>query len=121
MRRLGLAGVAVVLVSSSLARAEHDDRSPDDWSMYNYDVRGTRHNSGEMTLAPWNVSGLHQVWSVPTPAPVTGTPAVVGDELYAGDWARNFYQINARNGHIDWATQMDGPVSASALVHGDKV
>jgi len=93
----------------------------DEWRMYNYDTHGTRFNIGETSLGPSNVSRLHVLWNVTTPAPVTGTPAVVGNDVFAGDWSGNFYQLDQRNGHIGWTAHAAAPISASALVQGDKV
>jgi polyvinyl alcohol dehydrogenase (cytochrome) len=92
-----------------------------DWPMYNYDVRGTRHTLGETQLSPFNVGNLHVQWNVPTPAPVTASAAVVGDTLYIGDWAGNFYALNTANGHGRWKATVPAPISASALVRGDRV
>jgi polyvinyl alcohol dehydrogenase (cytochrome) len=97
--------------------AYDDCNGTDDWAMYNYDVSGTRHNTREDKLTPWNVGGLHQIWNVPTPAPVTGTPIVVDDKAYVGDWLGNFYKLDARNGHIAWTAHVDGPVSGTALLY----
>jgi outer membrane protein assembly factor BamB len=89
--------------------------------MYNHDVQGTRNNTGEFTLSPSNVGGLHLLWSHPTPAPVTGTAAVVGNSLYVGDWSGSFYALDARTGNTNWQTQVTAPVSASALVLNNQV
>jgi polyvinyl alcohol dehydrogenase (cytochrome) len=118
-KRVGAAAFLLALSGFSTARA--DESGSADWPMYNYDVAGTRNNTGEKTLGPWNASRLHQLWNVPTPAPVTGTPVVVADDLYVGDWANNFYKVSASSGHIGWTTQAQAPISASGLVLGDQV
>ncbi len=112
---------AVVFVSvPAFARDAHEGDGGD-WPMYNHDVRGTRHSVGESTLSPFNVGHLHIQWNVPTPAPVTATSAVVGDSLYVGDWAGNFYALGTNDGHTKWQTTVAAPISASALVHGDRI
>jgi hypothetical protein len=55
------------------------------WSEYNYDGLGSRDNTAEHTLSPDNVGGLQVLWSHPTRGIVAGTPAVVGNAVYAGD------------------------------------
>jgi len=89
--------------------------------MYNYDVTGTRHNDDESVLTPWTVPRLRQVWKTTTAAPVTGTPVVAGNKVFAGDWSGAFYRLSATNGHIDWTAHALAPISASALVQDDKV
>ena len=92
-----------------------------DWPMYNHDVRGTRHNAAEWRLNLFNVGGLGVAWRVNTPGAVTGTPAVVDDYLYVGDWAGNFYALDADCGGNRWTAHALAPVSASALVNCDQV
>src|SRR5262249_38712919 len=89
--------------------------SSGDWSMYNFDAAGTRDNTAETTLSPGNVSGLHTLWSFPTAGRVAGTPAVVGDSVYAGDDLGNFYAVS-RDGKLLWQTKVNGSVTDSALV-----
>jgi outer membrane protein assembly factor BamB len=76
---------------------------------------------GETRLSPWSVGRLRKLWEVPTPGAVTGTPAVVDDRLYVGDWAGNFYKLRARDGSIAWTTKTIAPISASAMVEGNVV
>src|SRR4051794_4233699 len=91
IRGFGLAAmiVGLVLTVNAPARAgsdgDGDDIGPGDWPMYNRDPLGTRTNPDERLLNPFNVSGLKVLWQVPTPGIVAGTPAVVGEAVYAGD------------------------------------
>jgi len=89
--------------------------SGNDWSMYNFDPAGTRDNTAEHILSPNSVSGLHVLWSFPTSGRVAGTPAVVGDSVYAGDDLGNFYAVS-RDGTLLWQTPVNGSVTGSALV-----
>lgn len=117
MIRGAVAAWFVCCLVPSVAQAGQDD----DWPMFGRDARGTRHNRGERKLTPWNVGQLRQLWRVPTPAPVTGTAAVVDDKVFVGDWAGNFYKLRANNGKKLWTTQVLAPISASALVAGNRV
>jgi polyvinyl alcohol dehydrogenase (cytochrome) len=110
---------SLVLTLSSAAFA--DGLAADDWPMFNHDVIGTRFNAGEHRLSQRNANRLHVVWSLATPAPVTGTPAVVGDDLYVGDWNGNFYALDTHDGATDWQIAVAAPISASALVQGDSL
>jgi polyvinyl alcohol dehydrogenase (cytochrome) len=113
--------VICLLSAPAFAHADSDGTDSGDWPMYHHDLNGTRHNRGESQLSLFNVNHLHQSWKTPTPAPVTATSVVLGNNLYAGDWAGNFYSLETSNGHIDWQTTAVAPISASALVDGDSV
>jgi polyvinyl alcohol dehydrogenase (cytochrome) len=89
--------------------------------MYNHDVRGSRHNSAESQLSPFNVDRMRAAWRVDTAAPVTGTPVVAGGNVYAGDWSGAFYALGADHGSKRWQAQALAPISASALVQGNGV
>jgi polyvinyl alcohol dehydrogenase (cytochrome) len=89
--------------------------------MYNHDVQGTRHNDAEWRLSPFTVPFLRELWSVTTPGAVTGTPIVVDDRLYVGDWTGGFYKLRASDGQNVWSAQALAPISASALVTGNRV
>jgi polyvinyl alcohol dehydrogenase (cytochrome) len=86
--------------------------------MPGYDPQGSRNNPTEHKLSPANVSQIGLAWSYPTAAPVTGTPAVVDGVVYDGDFAGNFYALNADNGTLlwHWQQQYHIPVTDSPLV-----
>ena len=67
---------------------------PKDWPMYNHDLEGTRSNPAETRLSPATVGGLHTEWSFPTLGQVAGTPAVVGDRVYAADASGTAYALD---------------------------
>lgn len=89
---------------------------PADWPMYNRDPEGTRYNPAETALGADTVGGLRVLWSLPTPAAVHGTPAVVDDTVYVGDASGTFYALDAATGVPQWVTKVGGPITASALV-----
>jgi polyvinyl alcohol dehydrogenase (cytochrome) len=86
------------------------------WAMYSHDPLGTRDNTDEHVLNPTNVGQIGTAWSYPTPAPVSGTLAVVDGVVYAGDLAGDFYALDAGNGTLVWQTRVAGAVSDSPLV-----
>ncbi len=94
--------------------------SGSDWSQYNFDAAGTRNNVAEHILSPSNVGSLQVQWEFPTQGVVSGTPAVVGNTVYAGDSVGNFYALT-RNGQLLWQTKVNGPVTDSPLVVGNVV
>jgi polyvinyl alcohol dehydrogenase (cytochrome) len=93
-----LAGLLLALV----VPARSDDGG--DWPMFGHDPLGTRTNTAEKRLGPSNVGGLKVRWRFPTPAIVTGTPAVVGGTVFDGDTAGNFYALDAATGKLRWKT-----------------
>ncbi len=94
--------------------------SGNNWSQYNFDAAGTRNNTAEHILSPGNVGNLQVQWEFPTQGVVAGTPAVVGDTVYAGDTMGNFYAVS-RSGQLLWQTKVNGPITDSALVTDDVV
>jgi polyvinyl alcohol dehydrogenase (cytochrome) len=114
--------VVAVFVSSAQAA---------DWPMYGHDTSNSRFNAAETAIGAQNVAGLHEVWFLPTAAPVTATPAVVGGVVYVGSWDHNFYALDALSGKVLWKISLltpqgdqEGPfpgIQSSALVLGKKV
>jgi uncharacterized protein (TIGR03118 family) len=94
--------------------------SGSNWSQYNFDAAGTRNNTAEHMLSPSNVGNLQVQWEFPTQGVVSGTPAVVGNSVYAGDSMGNFYALS-RDGKLLWQTKVNGPVTDSPLVMNNTV
>jgi polyvinyl alcohol dehydrogenase (cytochrome) len=92
-----------------------------DWPTYNHDGEGSRHAADEDHLGPLNAAQLAPKWTFETPGAVTGTPAVVGGRVFAGDYTGTFYSLRAKDGKLRWKTQVNGAISASALVTGNRV
>jgi polyvinyl alcohol dehydrogenase (cytochrome) len=115
-----LVAAMLVLTSASVTRADDDSDDAADWPSYNHDRLGTRYNAAESTLGTANVGGLRVKWQFTTPAPVSATPVVVGNVVYAGDMAGNFYALKS-DGTKLWSTQLGGSITASALVAGGMV
>ena len=89
------------------------------WSMYGFDPRGSRDNTTETTLTTSNVGQLGVTWTFPTAGPVTGTPAVAGGSVYAGDLAGNVYSVNEETGSLNWTVNVGHAVSDSILATGN--
>jgi polyvinyl alcohol dehydrogenase (cytochrome) len=122
LRAVGLlvgASLALCATAAPATRADDDDQEDcGNWPMYNHDRSGTRFNSEENTLRASNIAGLHVKWQRDTPAPVSGTPVVVDNTVYAGDLSGKFYALKS-DGTLLWSTQLLGPITASALVTGN--
>src|SRR5262245_51944292 len=116
--RLHVDILQVGLVPSGLVPVSAD---ANDWPMYNHNPAGTRHNAAESQLNPRTVGRLEVKWRFPTEGPIAGTPAVVGNTVYAVDGLGWVYAVR-RNGRELWRTHVavdnfvSGKVSASLLV-----
>ena len=120
----GIAALALAQVSSEESNRGQEregiSHDPNDWPMYNHDLRGTRFNQGEHELSPSSVPQLQQKWMYPTAGDINATPAVVDDIVYAGDTSGNIYALT-RDGQLLWKSTVKGPITASALVTNRRV
>ncbi len=91
-----------------------------EWPMYAHDPTGSRVNPDESLLSPAVVGqlGLGVQWRFNTPAAVTGTPAVVGNMVFDGDYAGNFYALrDTPFGPVPaWHRGVGAPIADSPLV-----
>lgn len=95
-------GLAMLLLAPGAATAQDGD-----WPMYNHDAAGSRFNSAETTLGASNVGNAKVVWNFQIPdAGVSGTPAVVGGRVFAGDSAGRVWAVSASDGKPIWNTQL---------------
>jgi polyvinyl alcohol dehydrogenase (cytochrome) len=89
--------------------------NPHDWPMFGRDVRGSRHNIAEDILSPMNVGDLKVLWSFPTDGPISGTPAVVKNVVYAADGTGAVYAVR-RDGTLKWKTVLEVPALTTVLI-----
>lgn len=96
--------------------------------MYNYDVRGWRHNVAEQRLSPKNVGTLELKWRFPredsteTVGAINATPTIVNGHVYFGTSTHpKFYKLKP-NGQVAWTYQTgperSGPLRAAASRFG---
>ncbi|MCI4365421.1 MAG: PKD domain-containing protein [Thermoplasmata archaeon] len=78
--------------------------APTDWAMYQDNPERTGANLFERTIAPSNVSQLHQLWTVPSNGSDFSAPIVVNGTVYYGSWNGYEYAVNASNGTVKWKT-----------------
>jgi polyvinyl alcohol dehydrogenase (cytochrome) len=114
-KRLFHAAVATLLcatTSHGSARAQADAK---DWPMYNHDVIGTRHNSGETAISKSNAGQLEEKWRFPARGSkeeigvIHMTPVVVNGYVYFGT-ATNpaFYKLTP-DGKVRWTYRRGAP------------
>jgi outer membrane protein assembly factor BamB/dienelactone hydrolase len=99
-----------------------------DWSMYNVDVRGTRHNSAETTLSAATVPSLTEKWRFPAQGAdleigaIHATPSVVDGFVYFGTATDPaFYRLDPQ-GKLVWTyrnTKRGGPLATVARAAGE--
>jgi outer membrane protein assembly factor BamB/dienelactone hydrolase len=80
-----------------------------DWSMYNYDVLGTRHNRGETAIDPTNVGRLVEKWRFPPRGldqeigVIHCTPSVVEGCVYFGTTTDPAFYKLTPDGKLAWS------------------
>jgi polyvinyl alcohol dehydrogenase (cytochrome) len=136
-RRLPLLIVALLPVLASLTIASSTapvDAAPahrdSDWSTWQKDLTGTRHNAAATEFTEQSVAGLKQKWAFVFPdidGATSSQPAVVDGTLYVGSRDAKFYALDAKTGATKWiydATAVSGPidsVNTNALRDGPAV
>ncbi len=106
MRRSLTALTAAFLVATLLPLNAPAAIDACDWPMYGHDP-GRSFAQTCTDITPANVSTLRPKWFVPTDAPVTASPAIVGGVLYVGDWNGVFHARGAETGDGIWSFQVD--------------
>jgi polyvinyl alcohol dehydrogenase (cytochrome) len=79
-----------------------------DWPMWGYSPSRTFATTCKSEISAASAPRLEKAWFVNTSDVVTATPAVVGNDVYVGDWAGRFYDIALDTGRIRWT--FDAPV-----------
>src|SRR5688500_2966533 len=108
--RLSQALTLLVTLGAAQARA--------DWSMYNHDAAGSRHDDDETVLNPRSARRLRVLWETPAKGVVTGTPLQHDGVVYVGDHAGWFHALEAATGDEIWsvATPTGAPITATAAI-----
>lgn len=91
--------LASVLGSSEVSVPGRGDA---DWLRFGYDLHNTRFNAREKQLGKENVGRLKPKWEFDAGSPIQNTPAVVGDTLYFGTHAGEFFSLHTQTGAKRW-------------------
>jgi polyvinyl alcohol dehydrogenase (cytochrome) len=97
-----------VVVLGFLPALAHGQGDAADWPMYNRDVLGTRHNSGEKTLSPATAGRLEEKWRFPARdsdlqiGVIHATPAVVDGYVYFGTATDPAFYKLTPDGRVRW-------------------
>jgi polyvinyl alcohol dehydrogenase (cytochrome) len=73
------------------------------WPTFAGNVCGTRAGSTSDPITAQTVSKLTVKWKFTASGDVSATPAVVGGQVYFGDWGGMFYRLDAATGQVVWA------------------
>jgi len=84
-----------------------------------HDASNTRTNA-DTSITAANASNLSKSWSLSGLVGVSGTPAVVDDVVYFGDWQGNARAVRADTGAELWHTQLAGGFIVAAPTVVDK-
>lgn len=103
--------------SSAAASGSQTDSNGAQWATYMHDLSNSRTNTAT-TITPANIGNLTKSWSVDGLVGVSGTPAVVDDVVYFGDWQGTARAVRADTGADVWHTSLPGGfiVGAPAVV-----
>jgi len=94
---------AIALALVVTARLPSAEDGPAEWSMIGHDPANTRNQSSEHKIRPENVHRLALKWVAATAGDVSGTPAVVDDAVYFGDFGGMLWKLDARTGEVIWS------------------
>src|SRR6266508_4404969 len=78
-----------------------------DWPMYLGNPLHTSYLSLESGIHAGNLTRLRERWRTTVPGGISAAVTVAGGRLFVGDWAGNFYAIDAATGQKIW-TQFVG-------------
>jgi polyvinyl alcohol dehydrogenase (cytochrome) len=125
---LATATFGLFAVNSSSAEQDATDRhrpSSSDWTMWQKDIRGSRHNAAERKITPETVGDLELKWAYtfePLPYATIGSqPAIVDGVLYVGTSDAKFLALDAKTGASKWTFDLttvtgNGPGMATNAV-----
>jgi len=98
-----LAALAVPAVGTNATAAVRCD-----WPMFGHDAARSFATPDDCsTLSPTTAPTLAPKWFTRTADEVSASPAIVDGKVYIGDWAGNFYRLDAQTGAIDWRFVVD--------------
>jgi polyvinyl alcohol dehydrogenase (cytochrome) len=102
-------GVALLWLCAITPRVAYAQDDAKDWPMYNRDVLGTRHNSGETAINKTNAGRLEEKWRFPAKGSdldvgvIHATPVVVDGYVYFGTATdTRFYKLTP-DGKVRWS------------------
>src|SRR5450432_4140691 len=84
-----------------------------DWPMFGGNVCNTRAGQTSDPITALTVSRLAMKWKFAASGDISATPAVVGGQVYVGDWGGMFYRLDAATGQVVWSRAVADILSPS--------
>src|SRR4051812_26358183 len=103
--------------STASASGSYADSPGREWTGYMHDPSNTRANVTGTSITGAKVSTHTKSWEINALEGVGGTPAVVGDVAYLGDWNGGVWAVDANRGKEVWHT----PIAGGFIVDGPAV
>lgn len=111
---------AIALAAFTVPAARAGTAAPDcNWPMFGRDPgRSFATADGCSTVSPTSVPTMLPRWFFHAQDAVTASPAIVDGHVYIGDWAGNFYSLNAASGAEEWTFAVDdtSPIGFGRIV-----
>ena len=132
VRALRIPVLAVAILVLSCSAPSTAPRTGSDWTMWQFDLQGSRYNANESTLSPTNVGSLQLKWAFGFPGAIaqSSQPAVVNGTVYSGGRDGKMYALDAKTGATKWVFDTgttlehipayglrDGPAVSNGLVY----
>ncbi|QBS39081.1 PQQ-binding-like beta-propeller repeat protein [Nocardia sp. CS682] len=117
--RLPILVVAAVLLVTGTSFGQ-STAAQGDWSMWQYDLQGSRHNPHETAITPATVGSLQLKWAFAFPDTIAASsqPAVVDGTVYVGGRNGTFYALDADTGATRWSFQAETPLGGNLPTFG---
>ena len=97
------------------AKAPASKQAATDWNGWGKTATGARYQTAT-TITPKNVERLKVKWAFSMAGGRTGQPTVIGDWMFFGTFAGDFYALDAKTGCVRWHKRGVGPVRTSPVV-----
>lgn len=108
LHRLSTILLATILASLGGVATSWARDDAKDWPMYNHDLLGTRHNTGETAIGPSNATQLEEKWRFPPKdsgeeiGVIHATPIVVNGYVYFGTATDPAFYKLTPDGKVKW-------------------
>jgi polyvinyl alcohol dehydrogenase (cytochrome) len=91
------------------------------WPSVGRDLGSTRAALNENSITTANIGTLGRAWQDANALGVSGTPIVIGDTVYYGDWNNRVHARNATSGAETWVTDVGDKVPGAVAVDEQRV